>query len=344
MAWHLRQRGLQFVVLDAADTIGHAWRSRWDSLTLFTPARYSPLPGLAFPGDPDEYPSKDAVADYLHRYATEFDLPIQLSTTVTGLSQAGTVFDVETTRQHLRARQVIVATGPFQTPIIPSASAGFGERVVQLHSSAYRNPGQLPDGPVLVVGGGNSGMQIAEEIAASRPVVLAIGAAPAALPQRLLGRDMFWWLTKTGLMRISGTSRVGRHIRARGELLVGNSRRRVEQAGVGFRPRLTAADDGTARFADGTSTDPAAVIWATGFRSDYSWIQIPGATVDGQVVHNRGISPVDGLYLLGMPWQHTRGSALLGFVHADAAHLAGHLIATERGRVRETARAVASSP
>ena len=344
IAWHLRRHGLRFVVLDAADTVGHAWRSRWDSLTLFTPARYSALPGLAFPGDPDHYPSKDAVADYLHRYATEFDLPIQLNTTVTGLSHAGTVFAVETTGQHLRARQVIVATGPFQTPIIPPEAAGFGEQILQLHSSAYRNPRQLPDGPVLVVGGGNSGMQIAEELVGTRPVALSVGTAPAALPQRVLGRDLFWWLTRFGVMRRSAGSRIGRRIRARGETLVGNSRRRLLRAGVTFHPRLTLAEGGTVIFADGASNEPAAVVWATGFRRDYSWIRIPGVTVDGEVVHERGVSPVEGLYFLGMPWQHTRGSALLGFVGADAAYLAAHLTAVHDRSARTPNQPVTSSP
>ena len=343
IARHLREQGLRFVVLDAADSIGRAWRSRWDSLTLFTPARYSALPGLPFPGDSDDYPSKDAVADYLHRYAVEFDLPIQLNTTVTGLSHNGTLFDVETTGQHLRARQVVVATGPFQTPIIPSEAAGFGDQVVQLHSSAYRNPRQLPDGPVLVVGGGNSGMQIAEELAADRPVVLSIGTAPAALPQRVLGRDLFWWLTRLGVMRLSAGSRIGRRIRARGETLVGNSRRRLVRAGVRFHGRLIRADGGTVTFADGASNEPVAVVWATGFRRDYSWIRVPGATVGGQVVHERGVSSVEGLYFLGMPWQHTRGSALLGFVGADAAYVAAHLTAARDRTVRTLNQPVTSS-
>jgi putative flavoprotein involved in K+ transport len=344
IAWHLRRQGLRFVVLDAADTIGHAWRSRWDSLKLFTPARYSALPGLAFPGDPDHYPSKDAVADYLHRYATEFDLPIQLNTAVTGLSHAGTVFNVETTGQDLQARQVIVATGPFQTPIIPSEAAGFGEQVVQLHSSAYRNPEQLPDGAVLVVGGGNSGMQIAEELAATRPVALSVGTAPTALPQRVLGRDLFWWLVRLGVMRLSTRSRIGRRIRARGETLVGNSKQRLLQAGVTLHARLTRAAGDTVTFADSASTEPAAVIWATGFRRDYSWIRIAGATADGQIVHDRGVSPVQGLYFLGMPWQHTRGSALLGFVGADAAYLAHHVTAAPRQPARALNQPVTSSP
>ena len=343
IARHLRQQGLRFVVLDAADSIGHAWRARWDSLSLFTPARYSALPGLPFPGDPDDYPSKDAVADYLHRYAVEFDLPIQLNTTVTGLSHTGTLFDVETTGQHLQARQVIVATGPFQTAIIPSEAAGFGEQVVQLHSSAYRNPRQLPDGPVLVVGGGNSGMQIAEELASDRPVALSIGTAPAALPQRVLGRDLFWWLTRLGVMRLSAGSRIGRRIRARGETLVGNSRRRLVRAGVTFHARLIRAGGGTVTFADGASNEPVAVVWATGFRRDYSWIRVPGVTVGGEVVHERGVSPVEGLYFLGMPWQHTRGSALLGFVGADAAYVAAHLTAARGRSVRTLSQPVTSS-
>ena len=144
-------------------------------------------------------------------------------------------------------------------------------------------------------------------------------------------------------MRLSTRSGLGRRIRARGETLVGNSKRRLVQAGVTFHTRLTRAGGGTVNFADGTSTEPSAIIWATGFRRDYSWIGIPGATVDGQIVHERGVSPVQGLYFLGMPWQHTRGSALLGFVGADAALLAAHLTAAHRQPMQARKLPVTSS-
>jgi putative flavoprotein involved in K+ transport len=177
---------------------------------------------------------------------------------------------------------------------------------------------------VLVVGGGNSGFQIAEELAAGRRVDLSIGTVNTLLPQRLLGRDLFWWLTRLRLIRVPAGSRLGRRMQARGEFVIGTSRRQLESAGVRIRPRLVAADGRIATFADGSTLDVDVVVWATGFRADYSWIEIPGALQDGRVVHRRGITDVPGLYFVGLTWQHTRGSALLGFVAEDARHLAHH--------------------
>jgi hypothetical protein len=184
----------------------------------------------------------------------------------------------------------------------------------------------LPPGPVLVVGGGNSGFQIAEELAATRQVDLSIATTAPVLPQRLAGKDLFWWLTRFGLMRVTAGSRLGRRMSSR-EFVIGGSRRRLQAAGVRFRPAVAAADGRTVRFADGTSLDVEVVIWATGYRSDYSWIHIPGVARDGQVIHCRGVTDVPGLYFVGLSWQHTRGSALLGFVNDDAAVLAGHIAA-----------------
>jgi putative flavoprotein involved in K+ transport len=209
--------------------------------------------------------------------------------------------------------------------------------VTQLHSAGYRNPSALPPGPVLVVGGGNSGFQIAEELAATGPVDLSIATRAPMLPQRLAGQDLFWWLTRLGLMRVTAGSRLGRRMRTRPDFIIGSSRRRLKAAGVRFRPAVASAEGRTVRFADGSSLDAGIVIWATGYRPDYSWIHIPGVTRDGQVIHWRGVTEVPGLYFLGLTWQHTRGSALLGFVHDDAAYLAR--LITSHARATKAARA-----
>ncbi|MDX6641472.1 MAG: putative flavoprotein involved in transport, partial [Solirubrobacteraceae bacterium] len=333
LAHQLQQHGLAFLVLDAAAEIGNTWRSRWDSLTLFTSARYSSLPGMAFPAEPDSYPTKDAVADYLRGYVDEFRLPVQLDTAVTALTRTEDLFTVHTGRGLFLARQVVVATGPFQVPVIPAISCAFGPDIVQLHSSGYRNPAQLAPGPVLVVGGANSGVQIAAELCATRPVHLAVGSSLTQVPKRLLGKDLFWWLTRLGMFSAPADSRLGRKFRARGDLLIGSSLRQLRRAGVQLHGRLARADEATAHFADGGQASPATVIWATGFRADYSWIQIPGITSDGRVAHDRGASPVPGLHFLGLPWQHTRGSALLGFVGADAAYTANRIAGTRASYV-----------
>ena len=335
VAWHLARRGLRFVVLEAADEMGRSWRTRWDSLRLFSPAQYDALPGMAFPGPADTYPGKEAVADFLRDYAKAFDLPVRLGQRVTALSRIGDEFEVRTRAEVLHARQVVVATGPFQVPFIPQLARGLDAAVTQIHSADYRNPESIPPGPALVVGAGNSGLQIAEELAATRQVDVSVGEKVPMIPQRLLGRDLFWWLNGVGFMRINTTARLGRRLAARGEFVIGSNRRRLTRAGVRFRPRLVSTQGRTARFADGSTLDASVVVWATGYRSDYSWIDVPGVVTDGRATHRRGVTDVPGVYFLGLPWQYTRGSALLGFVAGDAAYLAEE-IATRAGADRST--------
>jgi putative flavoprotein involved in K+ transport len=326
MAWHLTQQGLRFVVLEAGPEVGHVWRSRWDSLKLFTPAQYDALPGMAFPAPVDTYPTKDPVADYLQAYVDAFQLPVRLDARVTDLRRLedGT-FEVRTAREVFRARQMVVATGPFQVPFVPPMASKLDPSVTQVHSADYRNPQLLPEGPVLVVGGGNSGFQIAEELAATRQVDLSIATRYPMLPQRRAGRDLFWWLTRLGLLRVTVNSRLGRRM-SRRDFVIGTNRRRLERAGVRLRPRLVDAEGRTVRFADHSLLeDVGVVVWATGYRPDYAWIYIPGVVREGQVVHRRGVTEVPGLYFLGLSWQHTRGSALLGFVNDDATYLADRI-------------------
>jgi putative flavoprotein involved in K+ transport len=343
IAWHLRRQGLRFVVLEASPEIGHTWRSRWDSLKLFTPAQYDALPGMAFPAPADTYPTKEPVADYLRDYAKAFDLPVHLNARVTSLIRTDGGFEVRTADQTYRARQVVVATGPFQVPFVPPQASKLAPSVTQVHSADYRNPQALSDGRVLVVGGGNSGFQIAEELAATRQVDLSIATRYPMLPQRLGGRDLFWWLTRLGLLRVTVTSRPGRRM-SRRDFVIGTNRRRLEGKGVRFRPRLVDAEGRTVRFADHSLLeDVGVVVWATGYRPDYSWLHIPGLVREGHVVHQRGVTEVPGLYFLGLSWQHTRGSALLGFVNDDATYLADR-IATGPGAVGSAPAGVTRQP
>jgi putative flavoprotein involved in K+ transport len=205
--------------------------------------------------------------------------------------------------------------------------------VVQTHSTGYRRPGDLPEGRVIVVGGGNTGFQIAKELSATRPVHLAVGSRQKPLPQRLLGRDLFWWLTKLGLLRRTVESRMGRRMRER-DFLIGSSPREARRRfGVDLKPRLVGMSGRTASFADGTDLDVDAVVWATGFRHDYSWIGLPVTDAEGRLRHRRGVTDAPGLYFLGLTWQHTRGSALLGWVRDDAEFLAERIEAFEQARL-----------
>jgi len=333
MGYFLARQGRRFVIVDGADSVGAAWRERWDSLVLFTPRRYDALPGLPFPGDPDGYPTRDEVIAYLERYADTFELPVELGSEVRSLTATDGRFVAEVGERRIEADQVVVATGPFQTPHVPALADRPAPDVVQTHSTGYRRPGDLPEGRVLVVGGGNTGFQIAKELSATRPVHLAVGSRQKPLPQRLLGRDLFWWLTKLGLLRRTVESRMGRRMRER-DFLIGSSPREARRRfGVDLKPRLVGVSGRTASFADGTEVDVDAVVWATGFRPDHSWIGLPVTDAEGRLRHRRGVTDAPGLYFLGLTWQHTRGSALLGWVRDDAEFLAERIEAFEQARL-----------
>ena len=323
----------RFVILEAADSIGSAWRTRWDSLTLFTPRRYSALPSRPFPGDPDGHPTRDEVIAYLEQYAATFELPIELNGEVTSVRAEEGSFVLELPDRTVRADQIVVATGPFQKPFVPTLAGELAPEVFQVHSTGYQRPDQLPRGTAVVVGGGNTGFQIAKELSATHNVVLAVGSRQKPLPQRLLGRDLFWWFSKVGILDKTVESRLGRKLSTR-DTLVGSSPREMKRDyGVDLRLRAVGADGRTIRFQDGSSIDADVVIWATGFRSDYSWIDVPITDERGRARHRRGVTDVPGLYFLGLTWQYTRGSALIGWVKDDAEFIAGRIAEHQRSKV-----------
>jgi putative flavoprotein involved in K+ transport len=322
----LARQDRRFVILDGADSVGASWRDRWESLVLFTPRRYDSLPGLAFPGDPDGYPTRDEVVAYLKQYASTLELPIKLDSTVRSLTNNGRAFELELDGHSIEADQVVIATGPFQTPRVPRFASQLAPDVFQTHSVDYRRPSDLPDGTVLVVGGGNTGYQIATELSATHQVHLAIGARQTPLPQRLAGRDLFWWLQTTKLLNTPVDSRLGQKLSGR-DTLVGSTRRAVKRYGVKLKPRATDASKQTVSFTDGTELSVNAVIWATGSGPNHTWVTLPVFQSQGEVVHQRGVTAIPGLYFLGLPWQHTRGSALLGWVKDDAEYIARHIAA-----------------
>jgi putative flavoprotein involved in K+ transport len=326
----LAQEHHRFAIVDRAPSIASAWHERWDSLTLFTPRRYSSLPGMPFPGEPDGYPTRDEVISYLHRYAETFKLPVELNSEVTRLDAENDHFALDVSGRTVMADQVVVATGPFQAPLVPRLGEGLAADVFQVHSTGYRRPADVPEGTVLVVGGGNTGFQIAKELARSRKVVLSVGSRQTPLPQRVLGRDLFWWLTKTGVLSKTVESRLGRRLQHR-ETLIGSSPRELERKyWVQPKPRAVRAEGRTVGFHDDSEVEVDAVIWATGYRSDYAWIELPVFDDGGRVRHRRGVTDVPGLYFLGLTWQYTRGSALIGWVKDDAQYLADRIAAREQ--------------
>jgi putative flavoprotein involved in K+ transport len=322
VGYYLVRQGRHYVILERSDSVASAWRERWESLTLFTPRRYSALPGLPFPGDPDGYPSRDEVIEYLERYAEKFELPIEFNSNVRRLSRVDERFVLEVDGRTITADQVVVATGPFQTPYIPKLAEDLDSDVWQAHSTGYRRPSDVPEGTVLVVGGGNTGFQIAKELSSTHKVVLSVGSRQKPLPQRLAGRDLFWWLTKTGLIHKTVESRLGQRLKDRDTLIGSSPRELKHRYDVELKPRAIAASGRAVRFEDGSEVEVDAVIWATGYRPDYSWIDVPILDSAGRVRHRRGVTDVPGLYFLGLTWQHTRGSALIGWVKEDAEFIA----------------------
>jgi putative flavoprotein involved in K+ transport len=326
MGYHLAQLGLSFQIVDAAAEVGATWRSRWDSLRLFTSGRYDDLPGLPFPAAPDTYPGKDDVANYLQAYAAKLRLPVRFNTLVTSLTRSDSGYVAKAGGEALEARQVVVATGPFQMPFIPPIAEALDPGVRQVHSAHYRRPQSVPPGKVLVVGAANSGCQIAQELAATHSVELSAGQRLPAIPQRPLGRDIWNWATTLRLDKVTASSRLGRRLAGRDQVIGPGPRQLARRHGIRIRPRAASAAGRTVTFADGSAADFDAVVWATGFATDHTWIDIQEAKDDhGHILHQRGVTPSPGLYMLGQTWQHTRGSALLGWVGRDAAFLAAQI-------------------
>ena len=320
--YHLAKRDADFLILDAAERVGDSWRNRWDSLRLFTPAKYSALPGMRFPAPNMHLPDKDEVADYLERYVHRFGLPVRSMTQVTGLTQRDGRCVIHAGDTMFEADNVIVATGPFQRPRVPALASQLDRSILQLHSSEYRSPLGLPAGKVLVAGVGNSGAQIALELSRVRKVWLA-GTESGALPRTVLGLDLYRWLWPA-FTWFSTDTRVGRRMRARTgstDPLIGIDPRSLTTSGIDRVGRVGSVCEGLP-VSDGRALEASVVIWCTGFRPDYSWIDLPVLGTDGYPLHQRGVATaVKGLYFVGLRFQHRRTSALIGGVGLDAEYV-----------------------
>ncbi len=324
----LQQRGLRFSLVDRNARVGDSWRQRFDSLTLFTPRAYSALPDMPMPGDPDGYPPKDEMADYLEAYVARFDLPVALGTGIASLERSGGGFHAVTdSGDELTARTVVIATGGFQEPVVPAIAEQLSADVVQVTAATYRNPDDMPAGTVLVVGDGATGRQIALELSESRRVVLATGRPRRVSRDRMLGRSVFWWMDRLGILRVSPESRIGSRLKTADPFPgMHLALDRLRERGITVVGRLGRAEGRTVAFASGERVDIDAVIWATGYRDRTAWVRIPQAIdASGAFAHERGVSPVPGLFYIGRSWQASRGSALVTGVGRDAAEIAGRI-------------------
>lgn len=328
--YHLAKRGLPFQILDANQRVGDAWRNRWDSLRLFTPARYAGMPGLRFPGRGDVYPTKQQMADYLESYAQHFHLPVQTGVRVTRLFKEGNRFVVTAGQQRFEADQVVIAMANYQAPRMPAFARDLDPGIVQLHSHNYRNPSQLQPGGVLVVGAGNSAADIGIEVANTHPTWMS-GKESGYIPFPI---DTF--VARFGLVRLvrflghhvlTLSTPIGRRLRpkllAQTTPLVRVKPKDLIQAGIERVPKVAGVRDGKPHLADGRTLDVANVIWCTGFHPGFSWIDLPVFDEKERPIHERGIvTRVPGMYFVGLHFQYAMSSATVIGVGRDAEHVA----------------------
>lgn len=332
----LTQAGRDCLVVDGAGRIGDNWRHQYDSLTLFTPNGVNGLPGLAFPGDPWAFAGKDEVGDYLETYAEQLALPVRLGTRVGHLGRDGSGFRAETSTGVVRSQNAVIATGTFgRTPSVPSCASELDPAILQLHSSAYRRPGQLREGPVLVVGAAHSGCDIALELAPTRETTLAgrdTGQVPVSWDSPAF-KAVMTVLVQAQRHVLTRRTPMGRRQRrevlAHGGQMLRVKRSHLLDAGVSRTPaRVVGTVGGQPQLDDGTVLEVANVIWATGFRQDYSWLDLPVLDETGWPRESRGVAQdVDGVFFCGLAYQFAFASMLLHGVGRDAAYLTSRILA-----------------
>lgn len=341
VGYHLARRNRPFVILDAIERVGDNWRCHWDSLRLYSPARAAALPGMRFPAPPMAYPTKDEMADFLEAYAARFELPVRPGVRVRRVSRENGTYVVTPDGPSYACDNVVVASGTFgRTPHVPHFAGELDPRIVQMHSSAYKNPSQLQPGGVLVVGASHSGGDIAYEAgSAGHPTVLS-GPIHGEVPFNIEGRPahvvfpVLFFLAKHLLTLRTPLGRKMRpEVRAHGGPLIRVKRADLARVGVEMVPERTVGVSGGLPMLDGGRVlDVANVVWCTGFRQDFSWIDLPVTGEDGWPRETRGVVPSSpGLYFVGLAFQYAFTSMLVGGVGRDAEHVVKHMASNRTG-------------
>jgi putative flavoprotein involved in K+ transport len=329
VGYYLKRRGGSFVILDANEQIGGSWRTRtWNSLRLFTPARYDGLPGWPFPAPGWSYPTARETADYLEAYAARFELPVRTGMTVDRLTKNGDRFVVECGERRFEADQVVIATGFYGTPTVPGFATELDPGIVQMHSSEYRDPSQLRPGGVLLVGAGNSGADIAIEVSKTHRTWLSgpdKGQVPFRIETRLARFALpVLWLVASHVLTVK--TPIGRkvrpHVLANGAPRVRVKADDLDAAGVERVPRTVAVSGGLPVLEDGGALEVTNVIWCTGFRQDFSWIDMPVFGEQQELRQERGVTSEPGLYFLGLDFLYSFTSENVGGVGRDARYIA----------------------
>tara|TARA_R110001583_G_scaffold9997_1_gene46727 strand:- start:466 stop:1563 length:1098 start_codon:yes stop_codon:yes gene_type:complete len=325
MAYQLKQANANFIILDSENEIGASWLKRWDSLKLFTPTEFNHLPGMDFPAAKGHYPDKHDVANYFKAYVKLFELPVKLATKVLKVVKSQHSFLLECAEKSYQCKQIIIASGPFHTPFIPPCHQALSSEVKQIHSRDYRNPEQLIAGDTLVVGAGDSGFQILQEIAqhdTSRQVFFSGSTNSLTIPQELLGKTLWWWFKLLGVLSVNKYTWLGKKIKQKMQPVIGiNIKSLLAKSNVTAVGHTLGANENTLRCQHATLNSIKNIIWSTGFSADFSWIDDLELDLQGYPVNYRGVSTTQGMYFIGLPWMYTRGSATLGGVYKDVEYL-----------------------
>ena len=328
IAYHLKLMQKEFLILDGESEVGASWLNRWDSLKLFTPTEYNHLPGLKFDAPKGHYPTKVEVANYFKTYVATYKLPIQLNTLVSKVQKTEKGFVVSHNNGTLEAKQVIVATGPFHIPYTPRFHNKISPNIIQMHSNYYKGVSQLQDGDTLVVGGGDSGYQILDEISkdSSRTVYFSGVTKVKSIPQQILGKTLWWWFTLIGFLSFTKYSWIGKKISSLPQPIIGTDVKEIlSRENVIPSGRTNDAHKEAIVFENSKISTIKNIVWATGYRPNFDWIEGLTKDAQGYPENYRGKSSMEGLYFIGLPWMHTRGSATLGGVAKDASFLAKNL-------------------
>ena len=323
ISYYLKKLNKKFLIVDKAPEIGHSWLKRWDSLTLFTPTEYNHLPGMDFPQPDGYYPNKNEVAEYFKTYAKKFDFDVQLNTLITKIKATETGYKAFYDDGFIDAKGVIVATGPFHIPYTPEFAHKIDSHIFQTHSNSYKNKAMLQEGATLVVGDGDSGYQILDEISKTgRKTYFSGDPKVGTLPQEFLGKTLWWWFEKLGLLSANRESWLGKILIKRHQPIIGTDVKGIlKRKNVTVVGRTVDAEGQTIITKKQKLSDVTNIIWATGYKPNFEWIEGLDLKADGYPENYRGISNLRNLYFIGLPWLYTRGSATLGGVKKDAAYI-----------------------
>lgn len=342
VGYHLARTGVRFMILDASERVGDAWRNRWDSLRLFTPARYAGLPGFRFPARGDSFPTKQEMADYLESYSRRFHLPVRTGVRVERVSKSSGRFLIRAGGERFEAENVVVAMANYQKPRIPAFAKDLDPSIQQIHSGEYRNPSQLGPGKALVVGAGNSAADIAIEVARTRPTFMA-GKESGHIPFAI--ESFFARFVAVRIVRFIGhhvlslATPIGRRLRPkmlhRAAPLVRVKPADLVAAGVERVPRVVDVQRGLPVLGDGRALDVQNIIWCTGYESGFSWLDLPVFETNGDPVHERGIvARVPGLFFVGLHYLYSMTSATIVGVSRDAKRIVDAIVARERAQAK----------